>query len=527
MAKQQRARRAKPEPGNAAPSQTVMSERPNRQLVVFRIANEQLALPLESTAEIIRPPVMARMPLGPEGLLGLANLRGTILPVVSLRRLLGFADQPHDDMARVIVVAGATPVGFAVDRIENLMSVEAENVGDGNLGAGTIDPAFVDGVVKVAEGLDTIKILEPNKLLQREFSGLNTPHRRTNVPTIAVNSLAASAVTPDQLAFVSFDLGRQEYAVPLEAVTEIIPLPDHVAEVARSEDAVLGVVTLRDRLLPIVSLRALLGMTGTEERARGKVVVLSMGETHVGVVADATREILRLDASFVDPAPALLTRGAGDAEITSICRLDGGKRLVAVLSPDRLFRSELMQRVMAKHEPSQVLSDVQLSGRAMTQEQFVVVRLGAQEYGIPIAAVDEIARLPENLTKLPKAPAFIDGVINLRGSVVPIVDLRRRFDLPSSTVSTNRRVLILSVSGSRTGFIVDDVSEVIKIDASTIQTAPDLSPEQMRLIGRVANLNDVDRMILLVDPAQLLNRVETEVLEKFARRQPEKTLSHS
>jgi purine-binding chemotaxis protein CheW len=163
----------------------------------------------------------------------------------------------------------------------------------------------------------------------------------------------------------------------------------------------------------------------------------------------------------------------------------------------------------------------------MTQEQFVVVRLGAQEYGIPIAAVDEIARLPENLTKLPKAPAFIDGVINLRGSVVPIVDLRRRFDLPSSTVSTNRRVLILSVSGSRTGFIVDDVSEVIKIDASTIQTAPDLSPEQMRLIGRVANLNDVDRMILLVDPAQLLNRVETEVLEKFARRQPEKTLSPS
>ena len=64
----------------------------------------------------------------------------------------------------------------------------------------------------------------------------------------------------------------------------------------------------------------------------------------------------------------------------------------------------------------------------MADEQFIIFRLGDQEYGLPIAAVDEIARPPEQITRLPKAPAFIDGVMNLRGSVVPIVDLRRRFE---------------------------------------------------------------------------------------------------
>ena len=73
---------------------------------------------------------------------------------------------------------------------------------------------------------------------------------------------------------------------------------------------------------------------------------MSIGEGAVGLRCDATREILRLDPDMIDPAPALLTRGEGDAEITSICRLDDGRRLVALLSPDRLFRSELVQRIL-------------------------------------------------------------------------------------------------------------------------------------------------------------------------------------
>ena len=73
-----------------------------------------------------------------------------------------------------------------------------------------------------------------------------------------------------------------------------------------------------------------------------------MGSGAIGVVADRTREILRVDPGVIDPAPALLTRGAGDAEITSICRLEHGKRLVAVLSPDRLFRSDVVRRVLSE-----------------------------------------------------------------------------------------------------------------------------------------------------------------------------------
>jgi purine-binding chemotaxis protein CheW len=133
---------------------------------------------------------------------------------------------------------------------------------------------------------------------------------------------------------------------------------------------------------------------------RGKVVVLSMGGGSVGLVADRTKEILRVDPVAIDPAPALLTRGEGDAEIISICRLDHGRRLVALLSPDRLFRSEVMQRVIAE-QGDEDISASQTDGSTLVEE-FVIFHLGAQEYGLPIEAVREIARPPEHVTKLPR-----------------------------------------------------------------------------------------------------------------------------
>jgi purine-binding chemotaxis protein CheW len=153
----------------------------------------------------------------------------------------------------------------------------------------------------------------------------------------------------------------------------------------------------------------------------------------------------------------------------------------------------------------------------MAHEQFIIFRLGNQDYGIPIVAVSEIARPPEHITRLPKAPAFIDGVMNLRGSVVPIVDLRRRFDLSTTEHAASQRILILAIGGVTAGFLVDSVSEVMKAQIDAIRPAPELSPDQMRLISRVINLEAQGRLILLVDPAQLLDQVEADVLAKFKR----------
>jgi purine-binding chemotaxis protein CheW len=490
--------------------------------LMFSLADGQFGFRLDNVTKIVRVPRLSQMPLGPRSLLGLANLHGVVLPVVGLRRLLGLPEVSVDDAMRVIVIDRGAPVGFLVDRIVNLAAVASDRVENDDAGAGGIDPDLLDGTIKGAEGASTIKILNPERLLGREFSQVGaSPQRASTGASISLGVMSAATTVPERrVSLVSFELGKQEYAFPLERVREIIQLPDHVSEVARSETAVLGVMTLRDRLLPLVSLRALLGLPAEREQDEpGKVLVLPVGQGVVGVVADRTREILHVDLTTVDPAPPLLTRGEGDAEITSICRLDRGKRLVALLSPDHLFRSDLVRRLLSEQSTESTVSQGQTDGEAMADEQFVIFRLDEQEYGLPISAVDEIARPPEQIARLPKAPAFVDGVMNLRGTVVPVIDLRRRFEIDSKDPGNSQRILVVALSGGKTGFIVDSVSEVMRVRADAIRPAPELSAEQMRLIGRVANLESEGRMIFLIEPAQLLDRLESEVLATFDRHQ--------
>jgi purine-binding chemotaxis protein CheW len=494
-------------------------DRAPEDLLIFRIAGESFGLRLATVAEIIRLPDLVRMPLVPPSLLGLANLRGTVLPVINLRALLHLPHHNESEQTRVIVLRGDAPVGFVVDRVERLVSIAGSQLEQEDAGAGTLDPALLEGVIKGAESQSTIKVLSPSRLLSGQFAQLGVSATRAATrPSVAVARLGAATTTQTLVSLLSFFLGQQEYALPLDRVLEIIPLPDHISELPRPETAVLGVTTLRERLLPIVSLRALLGLPlASQQQQRGKIIVVSLGDGAVGVVADATREILRVDPNFIDPAPALLTRGEGEAEIASICRLDQGRRLVALLSPDALFRSDLVRRILAEQgkasEPG-----LQPEMRTMAQEQFVIFCLGGQDYGIPIAAVSEIARPPENMTRLPKAPAFIDGVMNLRGGVVPVVDLRRRFDLGGTTGHAgSQRILLLTIGSVIAGFLVDSVSEVMKVESDAIRPAPELSLDQMRLISRVINLEDQGRLILLVDPTQLLDQVEADVLAKFKR----------
>jgi purine-binding chemotaxis protein CheW len=489
----------------------------SENLLIIRIAGECFGLRLATVAEIIRLPDLAHMPLVPPSLHGLANLRGIVLPVVSLRALLHLPEVEANEHTRVIVMRGDAPVGFVVDRVDRLQAFAADQLEQDDAGAGTIDPALVDGVITGAEGESATKLLNPSRLLSGQFVQLGVSATRAASGTPVARSTAAKPPVQALISLLSFYLGQQEYALPLDRVREIVPLPDHISELPRPETAVLGVITLGDRLLPLVSLRALLGLPVQGQREqRGKVVVVSMGDVVVGVVADATREILRVDPDIVDPAPALLTRGEGDAEISSICRLDGGRRLVALLSPDRLFRSDLVRRILAE-QGSASEPQMQPEASAMADEQFIIFRLGNQDYGIPIAAVSEVARPPEHITRLPKAPAFIDGVMNLRGSAVPIVDLRRRFDLSTTEHAGSQRILILAIGGVTTGLLVDSVSQVMKVQTEAICPAPELSPDQMRLISRVINLDAKGRMILVVDPAQLLDQIEADVLAKFKR----------
>jgi purine-binding chemotaxis protein CheW len=143
--------------------------------------------------------------------------------------------------------------------------------------------------------------------------------------------------------------------------------------------------------------------------------------------------------------------------------------------------------------------------------QVVSFKLGPEEYGVDIAQVQEINRMVA-VTHVPRAPVFMEGVINLRGQLIPIIDLRTRFGMPRADRSKNTRIVVTEVGGKRIGMVVDSVSEVLRLPVDAVEPAPDMiagiDTDYIRGVGKVD-----DRLIILLDLAKIITGPEKRELD--------------
>ena len=149
-----------------------------------------------------------------------------------------------------------------------------------------------------------------------------------------------------------------------------------------------------------------------------------------------------------------------------------------------------------------------------SQSEFLSFTLGQEEYGIDIQKVQEL-RGYETVTRIANAPEFIKGVINLRGIIVPIVDMRIKFNLGTPVYDQFTVVIILNIAGRVMGMVVDSVSDVIMLTTEQIKPAPEMGAalDADYLIGLGAL---EQRMLILVDIERLMSPTETRLIEKLA-----------
>ena|SRR5579859_376038 len=138
--------------------------------------------------------------------------------------------------------------------------------------------------------------------------------------------------------------------------------------------------------------------------------------------------------------------------------------------------------------------------------QLVGFRIGKETFGVPIGLVHEIVRVPE-ITSVPDAPAYVEGVINLRGKIVSIVDLRKRFGELRIEASRKNRILVAEIQNKMVGLIVDAASEVIRLSAAEIEAPPEVFEDsELKYVTGVGKLNG--RLVILVDLTKILQKGE-------------------
>lgn len=150
--------------------------------------------------------------------------------------------------------------------------------------------------------------------------------------------------------------------------------------------------------------------------------------------------------------------------------------------------------------------DKQYAGKSDELLQLVSFKIGSEEFGVDILKVQEINRMVE-ITKVPQAPHYVEGVINLRGKVIPIVNLRKRFNLELKEYDKNTRIVVVDIGGNIMGMVVDSVSEVLRLPSSTIEPAPEIATGvNSEYIKGVAKLED--RLLIFLDLSKVIDMNE-------------------
>lgn len=149
-------------------------------------------------------------------------------------------------------------------------------------------------------------------------------------------------------------------------------------------------------------------------------------------------------------------------------------------------------------------------------EQLVVFELANEHYGVDISAVNTIIRMQE-ITEVPKTPSFVEGVINLRGSIIPVIDLRKRFGLPAGSITKASRIVVVEASSQMIGMIVDAVAETLRLSCDSIEppspVVVSVDSEYLRGIGK-----QNDRLVILLDLDKVLSAKESESIAKIDKR---------
>ncbi|MEE8520588.1 MAG: chemotaxis protein CheW [Gemmatimonadota bacterium] len=295
---------------------------------------------------------------------------------------------------------------------------------------------------------------------------------------------------------VTFRVGRSRYALPVDVVSEVIESPT-IEVTPCSRENMIGVSRVRGRWIPVVVLPGQCdddersedeGAEGARAGAGAVLVVLGWARARLGLRVEGFGEVLDSSAS------AGLERSADGL-------LEIGSELIRYVDPASLLTSNA--QVLGDGGGGQLMAE---NWAQTEQMKIVVFRIGEEEFGVDVMKVFEVLQRPAVRT-VPKAPDFVEGIAEVRTAVVPVIDMRKRFNVPHGDASAPERLLVVEVGEHRIGLVVDAVPGVVKLESDSISPPPEyFKGLAARYMGGIAR--KLERLIILLNLEEILSSTE-------------------
>lgn len=454
--------------------------------LTLKVAGASLALPVTAVAEVAALPALTRAPRTPDLLLGVAQHRGRVTPVLSGPALAGSAASKPP--ACIVVLNSDPPLAVAADAVVSLE-------------AGSDVAPLSPGTVEVEDEAGR-RLVDLDAVVAAAFTQL-----RPQTAPLRTDVAAAKLPGEERVAFLGLRVANQAYALPLDSVLAVGPLAQDLAPTPGADPALLGLEDWRDQVIPVVDLARLLGLSVAGAAAPRLRVVVRLEDRPFGLAVEEVTEVLRAPIGRLAPAPDLFNLGPGEARVSQILRHEGGG-LSAILSPEDLL-ADARRRAWRASAPA--LAPVRAPSR-MQGEPRLIIRIGSERYGLPLTDIEHVAPFPAQLSRPPGAPAELLGVASLRGRPVAVLDAGLLLDAPNRAAPD--RLVVIRTRGGLAGLAVQAAEEVAAFEAGDILPAPQL--DGLSGQGLPAAVRHGQDLVFLLDPEVLLAQAQAGVIARVS-----------
>ena len=452
----------------------------------FLLGEVEFALPASTLREVVNYPARVMpVPLSPPFLDGVFNLRGQVIPVLNLARIFDAAAPASSASHKIAIVEhDGIQLGIVFTATGEVLRVRPEqrsviarrpgDVGQGGDAHQGLHGGVVAGTIMLDDGARLLQVLDARALVSIE-----------NVPQVQALKATSRALEKNNFQLlaerrqcVSFRAGGTAFAFEMSAIREIIAVPELKASVMNGR-LCQGRINFRGNPVAVVDFAALLRVGAKDGGGKEpcaalartpeqRILISRIGDSLIGLLVDSVDNIFHFFDNDVLPIPLLSKARAG--MFAGCMTRDGSDFLF--LDHRQIFSQDELLEITAGHL-NLYQNEIDGASRRVAREVYIAFTLGSA-WAVPIAQVREIIPFCEALVCPPGLPGFVHGILNLRGQMVTVIDLRRLYDMPGCVDCDVAKILMVEDGDERYGLIVDAVDNIVTVAASARRSSPKL-----------------------------------------------------
>ena len=444
----------------------------------FLLSGTEFAISAKYIQEVVNPPATyIPVPLAPSYLMGLFNLRGAIIPVIDLRKILELGESARGTESKIAIVENAGfPMGLLFDQTSEIFKAgDAEKCTFQSQDATAVP--VIEGVFKRDGGQRLVQIINVDGLF-----ALHKVPKQVATENDRNSRVQQSRRRGNRRQCISFLISNAVCALPIASIQEIIQLKK-IETAALAVGNCIGAFDLRGATIPTIDLPALLGYRSPDKSAEAtlkdrRIVVMRYKEHLVGMLVDGIESIVTY---FEEDLVQLPTVTKERFDLISGCISKEGERDILLFNPEKILRNDEISEMTKGHSAlfraefknsAAQKTGVSKDGRQSDRKTYITFSVETK-YAIAIEDVREIINFPDNLLTPPGLPPHIEGVLNLRGELITIVNARKMYSLAQSPLA-HPKIMIFKNAKANFGLVVDSVESIVAFSAIDRMKLPTL-----------------------------------------------------